>query len=157
MAAFGILPGALQELHLIGNELGHIALGTVLSLITAVLNGTVYAYLAALMQVFSTVVRQTAPAHDVEKVCRAFALLVGKAALNSDGKCANRDAAVGHAQVGITGQVSDQSSSVHFFIYISLCYASLRMTRNRMTSSLILKLRSSSFGKLDSLSKCIRM
>ena len=74
MAAIGILPSALQELYLIGDDLGYIALGTVLSLITAVLNRTVYAYFAALMQVFTTVVRQTAPADDIEKVRRAFAL-----------------------------------------------------------------------------------
>ena len=112
MAPFSILAGAFQKFYLIGNDFRHVPLCAVLSLIATVLNGTVYAHFASLVQIFAAIICQTAPADNVEKIGRAFALLVGKAALNRNGKCANGYTAVCHTQIRVTGKVSDLSSSI---------------------------------------------
>ena len=102
-----------QEFNTVGNDLGDVALRSILRIIGTDLNAAFHRDLAALGQIAGTELSSLSPADDGEEIRFTHTLRIGKAALHCQAESALGNSGGSGAGLRIVCQVSDQNSFVH--------------------------------------------
>ena len=103
----------IHKLALVADDFGHVALGAVLRVVGAGLQGADHADLPPLAEEAMHKISLLPPGNAVDEVRLAHALLVGKPAGNRDAEIANRNARAGGAVLGVADQVADENDFIH--------------------------------------------
>ena len=108
-----------KELDLVGDDVKRAALGTILCLVGAGLNGADNGNLSSLGQVATAELGELTPGDDVQEIRFLLTgLRIAKTAVHRNRKVANRNAGLRGSHFRVTGQVADQKNLIHILCFL---------------------------------------